>query len=390
MYTSTYNIPDQFVKTVNKALTKAAKHVDIQWSFSEATNIKVKQIELFEGAYGRTEERVVGHFLRDVHVLTLTMPDLETANYRVVANRYLTPDGESQATFFKSDVIDEVNAFMAKTEFNYCEHCRKNRGRNDVFIIKEYGCGDRLFQVGGSCRQYYIPDEMVRAVVALSAAMSVVVSNMTEETELFGSIGSETRAMKKTADIVTVAIRRIEAEGFKSTWSDDRRQYGTADWVADHVLYTQDASEYHPLTGRVLAELRNPEGKYFVGGDANYDWIRHKLVSSVVGNVSRILRYLAQVAKDTEVPRQMPTEGRVTVEGTVISTRYYEGYYGTEYKMLVDCGAYKLFGSVPSSLTDVYVGDKITMTATVEAKELGFGYFKRPTKAMKVTELVEA
>ena len=79
-------------------------------------------------------------------------------------------------------------------------------------------------------------------------------------------------------------------------------------------------------------------------------------------------------------------EGRYAVEGKVLSVKEYHGDFGTNYKMLVDCGDYRVFGSVPASIRragslDELVGKEVSFTGTFTAKEKGFGFFSRPSKA---------
>ena len=76
----------------------------------------------------------------------------------------------------------------------------------------------------------------------------------------------------------------------------------------------------------------------------------------------------------------MPPTGRVAVSGTVLSTKWQESDYGSTLKMLVDVGTYRLWGSVPGALS-VNKGDTVSFMAQVEAKEVGFGFFRRPTQA---------
>lgn len=86
----------------------------------------------------------------------------------------------------------------------------------------------------------------------------------------------------------------------------------------------------------------------------------------------------AEAAKAADCP-----EGRVWVKGEVISHRFDEGPYGTTEKMLVkDETGYKVWGTVPSSIT-VERGTKVKFSAQVEPSkdDPKFGFFKRPTKA---------
>lgn len=87
-----------------------------------------------------------------------------------------------------------------------------------------------------------------------------------------------------------------------------------------------------------------------------------------------------------EMAAVMPTDGRQQITATLISTKYVENRFGSTVKMLIQCEGYRLWGTRPESLRGVERGDIITMTATVEGKEKGFGFFSRPTRA----EIVEA
>lgn len=90
-------------------------------------------------------------------------------------------------------------------------------------------------------------------------------------------------------------------------------------------------------------------------------------------------------AQDAIVLVEVPEDGRVTVEGEILSVKEVYNHFtgGDDLKMLVmDSRGFKVFGSVPSSIIEqADRGVKIRFDAKLEAKELGFGFFKRPTKA---------
>lgn len=88
----------------------------------------------------------------------------------------------------------------------------------------------------------------------------------------------------------------------------------------------------------------------------------------------------AQAEAEAKASETMPPTGRVTVTGTILSTKWQDSDYGSTLKMLVDAGTYRLWGSVPSKL-QVSKGDQVTFSADVTPKEIGFGFFKRPTQA---------
>ena len=73
-----------------------------------------------------------------------------------------------------------------------------------------------------------------------------------------------------------------------------------------------------------------------------------------------------------------PTQGRQEITGQVVSIKLKDGFYGPSFKMMIQCGGYRLYGTCPSALQDCGIGARVTFTATVEPKEAGFGFFSRP------------
>jgi hypothetical protein len=89
-------------------------------------------------------------------------------------------------------------------------------------------------------------------------------------------------------------------------------------------------------------------------------------------------------------------EGRHEITGTVLGLKEVDGYIGgTVTKMLfrveTDEGWYKVFGSLPMDVTDWNTGEqhgskhqwnikgqRLTLRATLQPKEKGFGFFKNP------------
>jgi hypothetical protein len=107
--------------------------------------------------------------------------------------------------------------------------------------------------------------------------------------------------------------------------------------------------------------------------------------------IARHEEKLAEAAKPEAEKVPVP-EGKVQITGTVKSTRWQESDFGGSLKMLVlaDQG-YKVWGTVPASLPNIKVGDRIVFSATVTAKagEIDFGYFKRPTKGVFLSQKEE-
>jgi len=83
-----------------------------------------------------------------------------------------------------------------------------------------------------------------------------------------------------------------------------------------------------------------------------------------------------------EAQKKPAPRGRVTLEGEVIKRKLYEGDFGRQWKMVVKCDGFAVYGSIPSSLAGVKVGERVHFDATVEPSpdDKSFGFFKRPTK----------
>lgn len=130
--------------------------------------------------------------------------------------------------------------------------------------------------------------------------------------------------------------------------------------------------------------------------------------------VAAVERGLARTEeREAELANTPPLEGgKRDLEGTVLSTKWQDGRFGSQFKMLVklDDGN-KVWGTVPTNLEQLtYNGDhygvdgnwvfvpaaletlvdaRVAFTATVERSrdDEHFGFFKRPTKARITTEV---
>jgi hypothetical protein len=129
---------------------------------------------------------------------------------------------------------------------------------------------------------------------------------------------------------------------------------------------------------RIALDIRR---KLWMYGDLSPKQV--DLVAKLVAEEpERLVRAAAWAAKKEaeKAAETMPPAGKLTVTGEVLSTKWQDSDWGGSLKMLVKAGTFKLWGTVPSKLT-VSKGDTVTFTAEVEPVEVGFGYYKRPTKA---------
>jgi hypothetical protein len=99
-----------------------------------------------------------------------------------------------------------------------------------------------------------------------------------------------------------------------------------------------------------------------------------------------IERATEREAERVEHPAVDAPEGRVTVTGEVVMTKWYANDFGETLKMIVrDDSGFRVFVSVPSSLMGVGIdkGSRVTLVATLTQSDDDptFSFGKRPTKA---------
>ena len=104
----------------------------------------------------------------------------------------------------------------------------------------------------------------------------------------------------------------------------------------------------------------------------------------------------AQVDLAFKLADQLATEpqpaeiaaGRREITGKLVAIKESFGAYGSSLRATVvhvEDGKKAVFnGTLPRSLYAAKVGDEVSMTATVEPRDEGFAFFKRPTKAVVV------
>lgn len=143
----------------------------------------------------------------------------------------------------------------------------------------------------------------------------------------------------------------------------------------------------HPVIADVLAHINDAvHAKNLFAQDVlrkldQYGSLSDAQVNAVVKSMERDVEYAARkAAEKTELKGDAPS-GRVTVTGTVLSTKLVENGFGSTLKMLVKLSNNsKVWCSVPSSET-VERGDQITFKATFEISkdDKSFAFGKRPT-----------
>ena len=127
-----------------------------------------------------------------------------------------------------------------------------------------------------------------------------------------------------------------------------------------------------------------------IGKLVRYGSISEKQTSflaSLVEQITNRAEIEARRAAEQEAAAPVPAEGRLFIEGEVLSVKVRDGCYGSTLKMLLrHVDGWKVWGTVPSKIGDVQKGNIVQFVATVTVSDDDpkFGFFKRPTKAVVV------
>jgi len=102
-------------------------------------------------------------------------------------------------------------------------------------------------------------------------------------------------------------------------------------------------------------------------------------------------------AKAVELANSKPVpaaEGRMLIEGEIVSLKLQEGFYGSQLKMLVKhADGWKVWGSCPAAIAEEAAkGDKVQLLASVQRSpdDPLFGFFSRPSKPKLIKQEVAA
>ena len=111
---------------------------------------------------------------------------------------------------------------------------------------------------------------------------------------------------------------------------------------------------------------------------------------AIVQSTERNDEWAARKAVEAAEPKVEAPEGRVVVEGEVLSTKWVENDFGGALKMLVKADGFRVWSTVPASIDyngdHTFVGTKIKFTATLTRSndDPSFAFAKRPTKAERL------
>lgn len=158
---------------------------------------------------------------------------------------------------------------------------------------------------------------------------------------------------------------------------------------AEKLLEGWGLSEVWPLYDTpIFDEYEECTIQDMLCGLVSYGSLSDKQVALMKKLVVQIVdrdKIAAEHAAENEAADPAPvTNDRITIEGTVLSTKWDQDGYFPALKMLVKTVAgWKAWGTVPAAINEVERNDRIKFDAAFEVSkdDPKFGFFKRPTKA---------
>ena len=179
------------------------------------------------------------------------------------------------------------------------------------------------------------------------------------------------QASHKIALIIKAAAKAKKVSAALAKWND---------FHAQHEGLTEALTYDHSI----INDINSKGTKY---GSISAKQI--ELVKKIAATEEAKAAHKAERAADTNAQPVPATTDRINFTGTIVNEWMKEDLYtGGEKHMMkfLDDRGFELLGTVPSKLSTLKAGDKITFdaTVTVSNKDPKFGFFKRPTKAVSL------
>lgn len=318
-----------------------------------------------------------------------------------------------------------------------CDHCGLARQRSKTYLVRQESDGE-IRQIGSTCLQDFLghnPAALVGAFDLARAAREIM--GAWDEAEDWGGGGHVPRVYP-LEELFRATWKITRAHGWVSkgrAYESMERLTPTADLVAEYLSPPRHGDSGRAQWERWAEEVEEKAGSVDEDAvsaaldwaaradqdDRDSDYLHNVAVIGRAGYckaktfglaVSILPVHMKMVEREAVKARQAeekgpevsPEPGRRDIQGMIISTRIEEGYVGgTVTKMLLEVveadGHYRLWGTLPSALAvseydedgnllrgPAEAGARVRLTATVQPKEVGFGFFSRPAKS----EIVEA
>ena len=371
----TYNLTPATVNAALRPIRSAIAAIPgAAVEVGQPVRLTVRRHESIEGAYGHTEWQETARWGADAVPVTITIPDaaLAAPGWSLVLRREDLGGATAENWLqHREDAAarDAVRAAIP-AEVATCEECGKAIRRTQTSVVRETATG-RLLQVGGTCEGRYIPATALKILSAFA-----VVENHLVRTD-YDECGPDGRAYAGylwLADYLAALADLFETSPYRPSSHPNGNPNFEATWRQAWEEVGALAANGKALPEGVLEFLRKAEDTArFFEGDA---LVSRREAALVCGKV-RMAFLTAE--RDTQPKGECP-EGRLTLEGVVVSTKVVETPYGSTLKALLECDGYRVWGTVPSAARWQHQ-DRVRVKATVtrSPKDPAFGFFARPT-----------
>lgn len=311
--------------------------------------------------------------------------------------------GENLLRAVPGEVIPET----FRTGTQACDHCGLDRRRADTFVVRNLD--GVVKQLGRGCVADYLGHVDPARLASFLEAVTDLTRGGEDDDDEHDPRGA--RDTFRPDDLVAIAIGATHKYGWLSRAASGREQGGIAtaarvtawlrggkgrreleddgmvvtaedfaqaevalDWARAQV----DATEYIANL-RVLAKQERVDGKAL------------GLLASLPATYARAMETAAEkAARDAARAKQREAAdpaltGKVEVTGEVVGVKEQASDYGVQYKMTVlTAGGWRVFVTIPSSISEVAIGQRVRFTATLEAaaNDPTMAWGKRPTRAV--------
>lgn len=366
-------IQAQHISAMHKAITKAKRYIPgVTATIAPEQSLTVRVYELVEGERGALVPTLMHTYPIDAHEVTITVPDMAGTGCRVIARRYTNPENKPETEWYGTQRVELL------ADVHTCDHCNTSRTRKESFVVQMPD--GTIKQVGGDCRGYYIPTALLRMLKVWAECLEKMRGWMVDGERVM--TGQPRVDCFPVCQALSWLLAHLNSNPFVPSRNSHDEPDHYATWRVMHRAIDEvgepKAVAWTPELSAIIHDLR-AEGPDTICPGVENDYITKRNLSRLSGAVVRWQRQQLEATLPV-VEQVMPPEGRVTVEGIVLSVKNVETDYGTTTKMLVDVGGYKLWGSVPSSIC-ADKGYRVKFTAAITPREIGFGWYSRPTKA---------
>lgn len=286
-----------------------------------------------------------------------------------------------------------------------CEHCQQKRDRRFSIAVVNHEGVERV--VGSSCVRDFLGVNPAHLLGWLDWEQTLADLEEGDEDPGWGGGGGWSRLTASPAAFIATARAVIRDRGFVPKSKAEVMQARPTSEVVLAYMFgrSQWDSKLRGEIGPVTAEDREVAQKivdYFASfpGSPDNDYLytlgllceqsrvpsrNAGFLASAVTAYQRDMEREATRRQEKAESAPIPVNGeRIRVRGTVLTTREQMGDYGLTIKMLVKHeDGWKIWGTVPSAIRGVNIGDVVEFDAKIEPSrdDATFGFASRPTKA---------